>query len=65
MGQEPPHASGRGQLTCYGSYPKTELVGIRRRFMGIKEHRAVKCPCCDATIRTPDTHVSVPEPAGR
>ena len=29
--------------------PATEFVGIGRRFMGIEEHVAVRCPCCDAT----------------
>ena len=29
--------------------PATEFVGIGRRFMGIEEHVARRCPCCDAT----------------
>ena len=29
--------------------PATEFVGIGRCFMGIEEHVAVRCPCCDAT----------------
>ena len=29
--------------------PATEFVGIGRRFMGVEEHVAVRCPCCDAT----------------
>ena len=29
--------------------PAAEFVGVGRRFMGIEEHVAVRCPCCDAT----------------
>ena len=25
-----------------------EFVGMGRRFLGIEEHVAVRCPCCDA-----------------
>ena len=27
--------------------PTPEFVGIGRRFIGIEEHVAVRCPCCD------------------
>ena len=46
-----------GATTCLRARPAdslrvfraTEFVGIGRRFMGIGEHVALRCPCCDAT----------------
>ena len=46
-GQEPPHAFG--PTDSLRVIPATEFVGIGRRFIGIEEHVAVRCPCCDAT----------------
>ena len=46
-GQEPRHTFGRGQRT-YSVSPAAEFVGTRRRFIGIKEHVALRCPCCNA-----------------
>ena len=28
--------------------PAAEFVGIRRRLIGVEEHGAMRCPCCDA-----------------
>ena len=30
-------------------HTRNRVVGIGRRFMGIEEHVAVRCLCCDAT----------------
>ena len=48
---------GSGAIACLWAWPTdslrviptTKFVGFGRRFMGIEEHVAVRCPCCDAT----------------
>ena len=42
--------------------PAAEFVGMGRRLLGIEEHVAVRCPCCDAvemaTRHPARTHMS-------
>ena len=48
---------GAGATACFRArptdslrvIPATDFVSIGRGFMGIEEHAAVRCPCCDAT----------------
>ena len=48
--------------------PAAEFVGMGRGLLGIEEHVAVRCPCCDAVdvdTCTPGKHASVPGPGPR
>ena len=47
---------GAGATACFRArptdslrvIPAAEFVGMGRRFLGIEEHVAARCPCCDA-----------------
>ena len=64
---------GAGATACFRTrptdsfrvIPAAEFVGIGRRCIGIEEHVAMRCLCCDAVVDTPGTHASVPEPGRR
>ena len=41
-----------------GVIPASEFVGMGRRFLGIEEHVAIRCPCCDAVdVDTRDARI--------
>ena len=60
---------GAGAIACLWArptdslrvIPAAEFVGMERRFLGIEEHVAVRCPSATQSTRTPGTHASVPE----
>ena len=67
---------GAGATACLRARPidslrvttAAEFVGMGRRFIGIEEHLAMRCPCCNAvdayTARThPSQSRGVSEPA--
>ena len=60
--QEPPR--GRSRPTdSLRVIPAAEFVGMGRRFLGIEEHVAVRCPCCEA-INVDTRHARICPGAG-
>ena len=55
-----PSGEANGLVICY---TRSRVVGIGRRFIGIEEHVAVRCPCGD-TVDVDTRHTRICPRAG-